>query len=69
MEMPAAKFRVRFFELLDEIAESEEEIVITKHGKPVARVVPFARKPVGSVAGCMAGTGLVVGDIVAPLFG
>lgn len=37
MEMPAARFRVRFFELLD---ETDEVIVITRHGRPIATVVP-----------------------------
>jgi prevent-host-death family protein len=66
MEMPAAQFRVRFFELLDEVAESGEEIVITKHGRPVARVVPEQKRP-AERWGCMSGTIRVVGDIESPV--
>ena len=65
MEMPAAQFRVRFFELLDEVNEKNEEIVITKHGKPVAKIVPVRAKPKSSF-GCMAGTGEILGDIESP---
>ncbi len=67
MELPAAQFRVRFFELLDEIAASGEEVVITKHGKAVVRVIPERAKPSGPVHGCMAGRGAVLGDIVSPV--
>jgi prevent-host-death family protein len=66
MELPAAKFRVRFFELLDEIAETNQEIVITKHGRPVARVVPWRAAPPGRRNGCMAGTVEILGDIESP---
>ena len=31
--------------LMDEVAASGEEIVITKHGQPVARLVPYRTKP------------------------
>lgn len=67
MEMPAAQFRVRFFELLDEIARSGEPVVITKHGRPVVRVVP--ERPAGAVPrwGCMRGTVEIVGDVEAPV--
>ena len=67
MEMPAAQFRVRFFELLDEIAASGEEVVITKHGKAVVRVIPERAKVGGAVHGCMAGRGAVLGDIDSPV--
>lgn len=35
--------KTRFSELLDRVAEGEE-ITITKHGTPVARLVPIQRK-------------------------
>ncbi len=66
MEMPAAQFRVRFFELLDEVAASGEDIVITKHGKPVVRVTPERAEKV-SPWGCMKGTGEILGDIESPV--
>ena len=65
MDMPAAQFRVRFFELLDEVAATGEEIVITKHGKPLVRVIP---ERVATVPrwGCMKGTAVILGDIEEP---
>ena len=61
----AAKFKEQCLALLDQL--DEEGLVITKHGKPVARVIPFARQDVdliGSlrhkikVKGDIFGTGL-----------
>ena len=66
MDMPAAQFRVRFFEILDEINARNEEIVITKHGKPVARVSPMGRRK-KPLFGCMKGSGEILGDLIAPV--
>ena len=67
MEMPAGEFKARCLQLMDEVAETGREVVITKRGRPVARLVPIADAPVRDVFGCMRGTVKVVGDIVAPL--
>lgn len=36
----AGDFKARCLALLDEVARNRTEIVVTKHGRPVARVVP-----------------------------
>ncbi|MFL5380009.1 MAG: type II toxin-antitoxin system Phd/YefM family antitoxin, partial [Myxococcales bacterium] len=36
----ASLFKTRCLKLLDEVAETGEPIVITKRGRPVARVIP-----------------------------
>jgi len=64
MEMAANQFRVKFFELIDQIAETGQEITITKHGRPVAKVIPA--EAARSFVGCMAGTAEILGDLVAP---
>ena len=38
--IPAGEFKAKCLALLDEVAETGEEIIVTKRGKPVARVVP-----------------------------
>ena len=38
--MSATEFRAKCLALIDEVAETGREIVITKRGKPVARLVP-----------------------------
>jgi prevent-host-death family protein len=47
MDISSSEARVRFGKLLDRVA-SGEEIVITRHNKPVARIVPEGR---GSLEG------------------
>lgn len=37
----AAEFKTTCLELLDRVRESGAEYIVTKHGTPVARVVPF----------------------------
>ena len=39
--MQASTFKARCLALLDEVASSHSTIVVTKHGKPVARLVPI----------------------------
>ena len=39
-EITASQFKARCLRLLDEVAETGETLVVTKHGHPVARVVP-----------------------------
>jgi len=39
-EITASQFKARCLRLLDEVAETGETLVVTKHGRPVARVVP-----------------------------
>lgn len=36
--IPAARFKAQCLKLLDEVAETGETIVVTKRGKPVAKV-------------------------------
>jgi prevent-host-death family protein len=42
-EITATQFKARCLRLLDEVAESGETLIVTKHGRPVARVEPPLR--------------------------
>jgi prevent-host-death family protein len=39
-EITATQFKARCLRLLDEVAETGETLIVTKHGRPVARVEP-----------------------------
>lgn len=39
-KMAAAKFKAECLAVMDHVAQSGHPVVITKHGKPVVRVVP-----------------------------
>jgi prevent-host-death family protein len=42
-EISATQFKARCLRLLDEVAETGEALIVTKHGRPVARVEPPPR--------------------------
>jgi prevent-host-death family protein len=43
--LKASEFKARCLKLMDEVQETGEEIVITKNGKPVSKLVPFRIQP------------------------
>ncbi len=63
--IPAGEFKAKCLKLLDQVAEKRETLVITKHGKPVAQVVPMP--PEKELFGAMRGSGVIIGDIISPL--
>jgi prevent-host-death family protein len=65
MSIPAAVFKAECLKLMDEVALTGQPVVITKHGKPVAQLVPVPAAP-GSLFGYMKYTVKIKGDIVAP---
>jgi len=42
--MKASEFKAKCLKLMDEIQESGDEVVITKNGKPVSKLVPYRVK-------------------------
>lgn len=40
--IPTTEFKTRCLALLREVAENHETLIVTKHGKPVARVLPYS---------------------------
>ena len=64
-EVGAAEFKARCLELMNEVERLGTEITITKHRKPVARLVP-ARAATQRFCGSLAGMILFEGDLVSP---
>jgi len=62
----AGEFKAKCLHLLDEVQQSRKEVVITKRGRPVARLVPVEEK-VPSVFSRMKGSIEILGDIIAPI--
>lgn len=61
----AGDFKARCLQLLDAVAERREPLVITKRGKPVARLIPMP--PETQLYGALAGSVVDETDIVAPI--
>jgi prevent-host-death family protein len=64
--VPATEFKAHCLELLDRVRQSREEITVTKHGRPVAKLVPLPEKS-RPLFGCLAGAVTRYGDLVAPI--
>lgn len=45
MRIQASAFKARCLALLDEVARSHTSVVVTKYGKPVAKLVPLDADP------------------------
>ena len=53
MQFSAAEFKSKCLKIMDGVNLYHEVIVITKRGKPVAKLVPYSENPEKSVFGYM----------------
>ncbi|MBW1716752.1 MAG: type II toxin-antitoxin system Phd/YefM family antitoxin [Deltaproteobacteria bacterium] len=68
MDISAAEFRKKIFQLLAEVEETNKEIIITKRGKAVAKLTPIAEnKKKDPLLGALAGQGQTIGDLTKPV--
>ena len=65
-EMPAGEFKAKCLMVMDQVQKTREAVLITKHGKPVAQLVP-APDPDDDIFGYMEGKAKTIGDIVGPV--
>ncbi len=61
--VPAGEFKAKCLALLDEVAATGQTILVSKRGRPVARVVPVAKQSLPSLRGSV----LAEHDLVAPV--
>ncbi len=62
----AGEFKAKCLQLMDEVNRQGIELVITKRGQPVAKLVPASPTKVVDIFGAMRGTVTIHGDIVSP---
>ncbi len=62
----ASEFKAKCLQLMDEVAATGEEIVITKNGRPVSRLAPYREKP-KSWFGVDRDKIVILGDIIEPI--
>lgn len=66
----AAKFKAECLGLMDEVESRGTHIIITKKGRPVAKLVPVENtkeNPENSLDFLYVGGGKIVGDIISPI--
>ncbi len=62
----ASEFKAKCLGLMDEVAKSGQELVITKNNRPIACLVPYWHKP-ATLFGIDRNKITILGDIVSPL--
>jgi prevent-host-death family protein len=67
-KIAAAEFKARCLALMDDVRSTREPLIITKRGKPVAKLVP-ADDDKDDFIGRLEGVFRVVGDIESPIDG
>ena len=68
MEITATEFKSKCLSLMDQVNEKLEEVIITKHGKPIAKLVPVPTlEEKNSPIGFLKGKITIKEDIVKPL--
>jgi prevent-host-death family protein len=61
-KMAAAQFKAQCLAVMDQVSQSGRAVVITKHGKPVVKLVP-ANEGEDEIFGALAGIARITGDI------
>jgi len=66
--MPISKFKATCLAVMQRVKRTRRPVMITRYGQPVAEVVPPSPPPRKTEwIGSMAGTAVIIGDIVAPV--
>ncbi len=63
--MTAGFFRANCLRVIDEVQAERETVMITKRGKPVAKLVPM-NAVTDDIYDFLAGKGRILGDVVSP---
>lgn len=67
-DIPISEFKAKCLAILDRVAKTKQPIRITRHGKPVAEVIPSATvMDRAAFIGSLKGTIEILGDIVSPV--
>ena len=66
--MAAGKFKATCLAVMDEVQAKREPVVITKNGKPVAKLVPILTEERDPIFGFYKGKLEIHGDVVSPIY-
>jgi len=65
--MAISEFKAHALKVINEVAKSQETILITKRGKPLAHVVPYRTSEMKPTPGKLADAFVFEKDIITPL--
>ena len=63
--IPAGTFKAKCLSIMEEVKAKRETVIVTKHGQPVAMLVPV-NADVDEIYGFLNGKGSIKGDAIAP---
>lgn len=64
-KMAAGAFKANCLAVMDDVQAKHETVLITKHGKPVAKLIP-AGPQADDIFGFLRGKVTITGDVVSP---
>jgi prevent-host-death family protein len=66
-KMAAGVFKTNCLAVMDQVQAKRETVIITKHGKPVAKLVPVeSKEKEDEIFGFLRGKVRITGDVVSP---
>ena len=65
-QIAAGQFKAQCLAIMDRVSRTGEPILVTKHGKPVVKLIP-AEEHGDDIFNYMAGKVKILGDIVGPI--
>jgi prevent-host-death family protein len=66
-DISISEFKAKCLGLIEQVQKTRQPLRITRHGRPVAEVIPAGPDRKRKFLGAMVGTGKIVGDIVSPI--
>jgi prevent-host-death family protein len=68
LEISASDLKNSWHEFLEQVSRGRQEVVITRYGRPIAKLSPYDEPGGGDgIFGCLAGSVTVHADIVGPI--
>jgi prevent-host-death family protein len=64
--IPAGVFKAKCLAIMDDVQAKSQPVIITKHGKPVVKLVPVTEGR-DDIFGFLKGPATIVGDMVRPV--
>ncbi|MBW2163500.1 MAG: type II toxin-antitoxin system Phd/YefM family antitoxin [Deltaproteobacteria bacterium] len=65
--MGISQFKSHALKILDQVAKTQEIIIITKRGKPLAQIAPYRTSDINPKSGRLSDTLVFEKDVISPL--
>lgn len=66
-DVSISEFKAKCLGLIEQVRKTRQPLRITRHGRPVAELIPAGPDRKRNFLGGMVGTGKIVGDIISPI--